>query len=127
MVISTDIKPAGAPPQAEDLTADFRRMTDYNRHLDHRANTRLSPRERQVLELAGRGLTAPAIARHLQLQPRTIDLHYWKIKIKLGLRSPGELATYAQRWVSIAADLDTALADHSHKLGGDPSERASGL
>lgn len=121
MVIGTENKTSESLQNAGSLAQDFRKMTEYGAHLDYRASTRLSARERQVLELAGRGLTSQAIASHLQLRPRTIDLHYWKIRMKLGLRTQDELTNYAQRWVNAASNPTAPVGDSRHKLGGDLS------
>jgi FixJ family two-component response regulator len=51
----------------------------------------LSPRERQVLELVGRGLSTKEIAQLLILSPRTVDAHRAQIIAKTGVRRSAEL------------------------------------
>jgi len=51
----------------------------------------LSPREREVAELAGRGRTSPEIAHALFLSPRTVESHVASAMRKLGVASRREL------------------------------------
>lgn len=51
----------------------------------------LTPREREIATLAGRGLTARAMAEHLGISPATVQLHISRIKGKLGVRHKSEL------------------------------------
>lgn len=57
----------------------------------------LSPREREVLELAARGLTSAEIARTLFLSRRTVETHRANLMRKLGLRGQTDLVRYALR------------------------------
>lgn len=52
----------------------------------------LTPREREVLDLATRGLTSREIADTLKLSPRTIDTHRANAGSKLGTHSIAEIA-----------------------------------
>lgn len=45
----------------------------------------LSPREQQVMELVGQGMTGDAVARRLGCRPRTVDKHLEHIYRKLGV------------------------------------------
>lgn len=56
---------------------------------------RLSNRERQVLELVGRGLTTREIAAQLRLSIKTIETHYAHLKEKLGARHARDLTRMA--------------------------------
>jgi two-component system response regulator DevR len=47
----------------------------------------LTPRERQVLELLGEGLTIGQIASRLSISPRTVETHVAKLYRKLGVRT----------------------------------------
>ncbi|MBI2165057.1 MAG: response regulator transcription factor [Chloroflexi bacterium] len=62
----------------------------------------LSPREREVLELAARGLRNRAIAEKLHISIRTVEGHFNGIFDKLGISSRIEAVLYAvsQGWVT---------------------------
>jgi two-component system nitrate/nitrite response regulator NarL len=57
----------------------------------------LSPREQEVLELVGDGLTAPAIARSLQLGTSTVRTHIQHLYDKFGVNDRGQLVRLAMR------------------------------
>ena len=48
---------------------------------------RLTPRERDVLQLAADGLTTPSIADHLSLSRATVRTHFGHIYLKLDVQS----------------------------------------
>jgi FixJ family two-component response regulator len=56
---------------------------------------RLTPRERNVLELVGKGLHAKEIASALAISPRTVEVHKAHIMDKLGARNVAELVRFA--------------------------------
>jgi two-component system response regulator NreC len=58
---------------------------------------RLTPREREVLQLIALGHTSVEIAKKLGLSPRTIETHRARIHRKLGLDTRAELVRYALR------------------------------
>jgi DNA-binding NarL/FixJ family response regulator len=58
---------------------------------------RLTPREREVLQLAAEGHTTRAIAGLLCLSTKTVEHHRANIMTKLGLRGQTELVKYAIR------------------------------
>ena len=47
----------------------------------------LSPREKEVLALVGRGLAAKQVARRLGISPKTVELHKSRIFSKLGVNN----------------------------------------
>lgn len=49
--------------------------------------TPLTPRERDVLQLAADDLSAPGIAHHLSLSPATVNTHFGHIYVKLEVNS----------------------------------------
>lgn len=55
----------------------------------------LTPREREVLQLAAEGNTNAAIAARLFLSSRTVEMHRASMMRKLGLRNHAELIRYA--------------------------------
>jgi DNA-binding NarL/FixJ family response regulator len=71
--------------------------------LSSRSNTyrspldKLTPRQREVLQLLAEGLQAKEIAVRLKLSPRTVEFHKYRIMDELGLRTAAEIARYAAR------------------------------
>nr|WP_281363970.1 helix-turn-helix transcriptional regulator [Microbacterium immunditiarum] len=55
----------------------------------------LTPAERRVADLVGRGMSNPAIAQTLSISPRTVETHVAHIFTKLGIKSRVELAVRA--------------------------------
>ncbi|MFI7423017.1 LuxR C-terminal-related transcriptional regulator [Nonomuraea sp. NPDC049684] len=53
---------------------------------------RLTPQERQIVQLAATGLSNRDIAAHLFLSPRTVGQHLYKAFPKLGVTARGQLA-----------------------------------
>jgi DNA-binding NarL/FixJ family response regulator len=58
---------------------------------------RLTPRERQALQLAGEGHSCAAIAARLSISRRTAETHRANALRKLGLKSQADLVRYAIR------------------------------
>lgn len=58
---------------------------------------RLTPREREVVQLISEGSTSKEIAGRLDLSVRTVDAHRANVMRKLNLRSVSELVRYAIR------------------------------
>lgn len=57
--------------------------------------SRLTPREREVLAHAAKGLHAKEIAAALDISVRTVEVHKTRIMEKLGVRNIGELVRFA--------------------------------
>jgi len=57
----------------------------------------LTPREREIFQLAAEGLTNPQIAGRLLLSARTVEMHRGNLMKKLGLKSQTDLVKYAVR------------------------------
>jgi DNA-binding NarL/FixJ family response regulator len=66
-------------------------------NADEGGPSRLSPREREVAALIGRGRTSREIAAELIVSEKTVDAHADHIRQKLGLRSRAEIAVWAVR------------------------------
>jgi DNA-binding NarL/FixJ family response regulator len=60
---------------------------------------RLTPREREVLQLLGQWKTTRDIARELNVSYKTADCYREKLKEKLDLKNATELVQFATRWV----------------------------
>ena len=72
-----------------------RRGEDDARRADAARLERLTPREREVLEHAARGLHAKEIAAALGISARTVEVHKTRIMEKLGVRNIAELVRFA--------------------------------
>lgn len=57
----------------------------------HEAAERLTPREREIVELVATGATNREVAGQLELSPRTVDHHLRQVFVKLGISSRAEL------------------------------------
>jgi len=58
---------------------------------------KLTPRQREVLQLLAEGLQVKEIAVKLNVSPRTVEFHKYRIMDELGLRTTAEIARYAAR------------------------------
>jgi len=74
------------------FSAESRRL---RRAAENEKLATLTPREREVLEHAARGLHAKEIAAALGISPRTVEVHKTRIMEKLGVRNVGELVRFA--------------------------------
>ena len=61
---------------------------------------RLTQREREVLDLVGRGLGTREIGQRLNISIKTVETHRGHLKEKLRLRTSGELTRFALDWVA---------------------------
>jgi DNA-binding NarL/FixJ family response regulator len=67
---------------------------------DEEITDRLSDRELEVLELIGAGKEVKAIAKALNLSPKTVETHRTHIKEKLSLQNARQVARFAVQWVA---------------------------
>ena len=74
---------------------DRRLGADQTRRADAAKLERLTPREREVLEHAARGLHAKEIGAALGISPRTVEVHKAHLMEKLGVRNVAELVRFA--------------------------------
>lgn len=58
---------------------------------------RITPREREVIQLVAEGKSSKEIAQRLGLSPRTVDVHRAKVMQKLNVRTASELVLHAVR------------------------------
>ncbi|HEV8592342.1 MAG TPA: response regulator transcription factor, partial [Pyrinomonadaceae bacterium] len=77
--------------------ADLRACTDQGHEKSQDSYETLTRRQREVLELAARGLTNGEIAGRLCISPRTVEIHRAKLMDKLALRRRAELVRYAYK------------------------------
>ena len=78
------------------FAAEQRRLDeDRKSSTDREKLAALTVREREVLQLAARGLHAKEIARDLGISPRTVEVHKARIMAKLGARNVAELVRLA--------------------------------
>ncbi|MFA5891577.1 MAG: response regulator transcription factor [Actinomycetota bacterium] len=81
------------------------------RHSLQKGSPSLSPREREILELAARGLRNKEIGRAMHLSVRTVEGHLSHILAKLGVSSRTEAVVYgvARHWF----DMDRTAGETS--------------
>ena len=60
----------------------------------------LAPRETEILRLLASGMTSDAIARLLNLSPKTVRNHHYAIKSKIGAQNDAQLV-----WLAVSAGL----------------------
>ena len=84
-----------SPSVAKRLVEDYLNRVAMGEEL--KSYDALTPREREVLELVGQGLTNQEIAEHLVLSVNTIQTHRLHIMEKLNLHSRAELMKFAVR------------------------------
>ena len=75
-------------------------VADYLKHKNSGAEDdgspdNLSPREQEILQLIGTGLTSPQIAERLVISPNTVRTHRDRIMHKLDLHNKAALIRYA--------------------------------
>jgi DNA-binding NarL/FixJ family response regulator len=66
---------------------------------------RLTPREREILELIGKGLSASEVAFELERSVKTVEAHKANLREKLGLRSNQLLLQFAAKWVQFGGSV----------------------
>ena len=71
-------------------------MQFYKQKPDHRDElTRLTPRQREVLQMLAEGRSAKEIASVLQISSRTVEFHKYRMMEELGMKTVAELVRYA--------------------------------
>jgi DNA-binding CsgD family transcriptional regulator len=81
-----------AEPMAARATRELRASGETARKRDPSTLLRLTPMERQVAELVGRGMSNKDIAAQCWVSHRTVAFHLRNIFTKAGVTSRGELA-----------------------------------
>ena len=72
-------------------------MRSYRAGSSHRQNTlaKLTPRQREVLQLLAEGKSAKEIAKILHISARTVEFHKYHIMRELGIENSAELIRFA--------------------------------
>jgi DNA-binding NarL/FixJ family response regulator len=81
---------------AKSIAAAVKQATS-SRAKSWRPLDKLTSRQREVLQLLAEGLHVKEIATKLNVSPRTVEFHKYRIMDELGLRTGAELARYAAR------------------------------
>ena len=66
-------------------------------HKRNDALTKLSARQREVLQLLAEGKVAKEVAAYLNISKRTVEFHKYKMMDLLGIKTSAELVQYAVR------------------------------
>jgi DNA-binding NarL/FixJ family response regulator len=61
----------------------------------HDAHRELTPRQREVLQLLAEGHSMKQVAAHLNVTPRTVAFHKYRMMEQLNIKSSAELIQYA--------------------------------
>ncbi|MET8943190.1 response regulator transcription factor [Streptomyces sp. NPDC004542] len=77
------------------LMARFQRQAEHPWQRQTERLDVLTPREREILTLVGRGLTNEDISRHLSLSPHTVKTHINRAMGKLGVSERAQLVVIA--------------------------------
>ena len=59
--------------------------------------SRLTPRQREILEMLAKGLSAKEIAAKVDISPRTVEFHKYQMMEALGTKTSAELIRFAIR------------------------------
>ncbi|MFQ5846344.1 MAG: response regulator [Candidatus Methylomirabilales bacterium] len=81
------------PMIAKDVLQSF---MDRSRQRDDPLH-KLTLRQREVLQLIAEGWSAKEIASHLNISPRTVEFHKYRMMEDLGLRTNAELIQFAAK------------------------------
>lgn len=74
---------------------DWKESTSKLRRADQAITEKLTPRQREVLQLVARGCANKEIAALLRVSEKTVDYHKSAIKRELSLKSTAELTQFA--------------------------------
>ena len=75
------------------ITKEYIRLSKQK--LPKEKKTKVTRREKEILELLTEGLTSSEIANRLFISPRTVDTHRTNLLHKLGLKNTAALVRYA--------------------------------
>ena len=72
-------------------------------HQSRKSVSKLTPRQREVLQLIAEGHTMKEVGEILNVSPRTVEFHKYKMMQELGLHSTAELTQYALKHRIVSA------------------------
>ena len=70
--------------------------------MSKNASNRLTPRQREVLQLLAEGRSAKEAASILHLSPRTVEFHKYRLMQQLGFETTAQLLQFAIKHKIIA-------------------------
>lgn len=95
--------------EALALDAQSRARHTAQHQVDQRLK-RLTPRERQVLELMVAGVSTKSIAERLSISAKTVEIHRANVRQKLGVNSVAQLVVMITTR-TLPTDMDTTESD----------------
>ena len=90
-------KPYFTSKVSELVLTGYLRGGGKSEDADEGPRSRLTPREREIVQLLAEGKSNKEVAGALNISVKTAETHRARIMAKLGLRSIGELVRYAVR------------------------------
>lgn len=84
-----------SPAVAKDVVASFTEADDGSRTHPPQLHSKLTPRQREVLQLVAEGKAVKEIATLLDISVKTVEFHKTRITEQLDLHSTAELTKYA--------------------------------
>jgi DNA-binding NarL/FixJ family response regulator len=81
------------PLVTKDMMESFLEPADQAEQL----HSRLTPRQREVLQLVAEGHSNKEIATVLKVSTKTVEFHKYNLMLALGIRTTAELTQYAMR------------------------------
>jgi len=85
------------PPPTESLIAHIAKEARGRKAQDVLEDVRMTPRELEIIELIGEGLSNKEIARRLDIAAHTVKSHVRNVMEKLALHTRLQIAAYSRR------------------------------
>ena len=77
------------------IAGDLMQYYKSGEHDKHKKQIQLTQRQREVLQLLVEGHSAMEIASVLQISPRTVEFHKYRMMEDLGMKTVADLIKYA--------------------------------